>query len=82
MGPGSTCTQICFVAGIWNSYRATRIKVLLIICDCINALPHPPTGLLEVCPSSTSFARFNIHFLLFPTTGAVGHPTKVVHSYL
>ena len=43
-----------FVAGIWNSYRATRIKVLLIICDCINALPHPPTGLLEVCPSSTS----------------------------
>ena len=40
-----------FVAGIWNSYRVNRIKVLSIVCDCIDALPQLPTTLLEVCIS-------------------------------
>ena len=40
-----------FVAGVWNSYRVNRIKVLSIVCDCIDALPQMPTTLLKVCIS-------------------------------
>lgn len=67
-----------FVAGIWNSYRATRIRILLIVCDCISALPQPPTGLLEVGHSSmslheSSFTPFSsplpsLHILQNPFT--------------
>lgn len=38
-----------FVAAIWNSYRVNRIKVLSIVCNCIDALPQLPTTLLKVC---------------------------------
>ena len=40
-----------FVAGVWNWYRVNRIKVLSIVCDCIDALPQLPTTLLKVCIS-------------------------------
>ncbi|CAF9924133.1 MAG: hypothetical protein HETSPECPRED_005502 [Heterodermia speciosa] len=35
------------VASIWNSYRVNRIRVLSIVCDCIDALPPLPTTLLK-----------------------------------
>lgn len=53
-----------FVAGIWNTYRATRIKVLYIICDCIAVLPQPHIGWLEVRISDNSpylFRQSNFH---------------------
>ena len=44
------------VAGIWNTYRVNRIKVLSIVCDCIDALPPLPTTLLKVCISRVTLA--------------------------
>ena len=55
-----------FVADIWNVYRVTRIKVLSIVCDCIDALPQLPTTLLKVCISRAALTctDYPLSFLL------------------
>ena len=54
-----------FVASFWNTYRVNRIKVLSIVCDCIDALPQLPTTLLKVCISMVALIYSTIPFPLY-----------------